>query len=138
MLVVGFLTDYALNKLNDLVFRATAATPPTLYAGLSTATANRALPPVELAATGGYARVAVGAANFTVSTAGVTSNSAPITFPTPTLDWLAVRSLVLYDAATGGNAWAIIALTAADPAYLTRLVGQQLIIPAGAIQFGRS
>jgi len=69
---------------------------------------------------GGYARVAVAAlltewagtqgAGTTVASSGTgatTSNNNPITFPNPTANWGTVGMFVLFDAATGGNAWIV-------------------------------
>jgi hypothetical protein len=41
------------------------------------------------------------------------SNNTAITFPTPTGNWGQVGWVVIWDAASSGNAWACIALTAA-------------------------
>lgn len=137
--VVGFWTDYVLNKCNDAWLRGTAFTPPaTIYAGLSTAMARRVSPPVELALSGGYARVALSPTNFSISLVGASANMLDIVFPTPTADWKTIASIVLFDAATGGNALAIAGFTSVNPLYFTRLAGQTLTIPAGAFQIARA
>ncbi len=103
--MAGFFTDYANNKVLDLVFGSAAFSPPaTLYLGLSQGVANKGGYPTE-PASGGYARVPL-ANNFTsfpAATGGTKSNAAVATFPTPSADWGTIQSLFIADASSGGN-----------------------------------
>jgi hypothetical protein len=114
MNMAGFFTDYANNKLLDLVFGAGAYTPPaTLYVGLSLGSANKSGSTNEPPG-GGYARVALtnNPSNFPAATGGTKSNAAQVAFPSPTADWGTVQSLFVADAASGGNVLAMADLTA--------------------------
>jgi hypothetical protein len=120
---MGAMSDYLENKLIDHVFRATAFTAPaTLYVGLLTAAPSDSGGGTE--ATGGsYARAAVtsgtGAwANTQASgtgassgTGGTTSNSAAVSFPTPSASWGTATHVGVYDASTSGNLLFYAALT---------------------------
>jgi len=60
----------------------------------------------------GYARVAVGEADWTIDGAsGEASNANRIAFPTPTAAWADPTHVALWDAAGAGNLLAAIALT---------------------------
>ncbi len=110
------LTNYAENKLLDLIFRGQAFTPPTtLYFAAFTAMPNDTGGGTECTG-GSYARVAVtaslanfagtqGAGTTTVSsgTSGTTSNNIDIQFPSPTALWGTVVGMAVFDAASGGN-----------------------------------
>ena len=107
--MAGFFTDYVNNKVLDLVFGATAFTPPaTLYVGLSLTTSNKAGSYSE-PSVGGYARVPLvnNATNFPAAAGGTKTNATVVAFPAPTADWGTVLSLFLSDAATGGNVLAM-------------------------------
>ena len=114
--LTGGLTDYAANKLVDLIWRAQAYTwPSSLYASLFTAAPSNAGGGTEVG-TADDLRVAIAssltawsgtqAAASTVAstgTAGRISNNAPVTYPTPTTNWGTVTHEGLKDAATAGN-----------------------------------
>lgn len=103
-------SDLLENGVLNHVFRGVAF--PTLgasvYIGLLTAAPTDAGGGTEVTG-GGYARVAVTRAtgSFAVpaDNAGSqrTSNSAAITYPTPTANWGTVTNFGIYDAATAGN-----------------------------------
>lgn len=104
----------------------------------------------EVAASGGYARVAVaasltawagtqGAGTTTASsgTSGTTSNNAAITFPSPTAAWQGTNAYIigsaLFDASTAGNAWSF----GVDPNTHTVNNGDQApSVPAGSLTVG--
>jgi hypothetical protein len=116
----GFFTDYANNKLLDMVFGSAAYSPPaTLYLGLSLSSASKNGSTSE-PSSGGYARVALtnNATNFPAAIGGTKSNAAQATFPAPTADWGTVQSLFVADAPSGGNVLAMADLTA--PRTITR------------------
>jgi len=107
--MAGFLTDYANNKVLDLIFGAAAFAPPSnLYFGLSMNGSNKAGSVGEPQG-GGYARatLANNAANFPGASGGTKSNAAVIVFPAPTADWGTVRSFFVADGPTGGNVLAM-------------------------------
>lgn len=117
-------TDYLENKLLDHVLRNTAYTSPTtVYVALFTAAPGEAGGGTEVSG-GGYARQAV---TFSAPSAGSTSNSADITFPTATADWGTITHFAIFDASTGGNMLYYGQLTSS----VTVNSGQQLTIPAG-------
>jgi hypothetical protein len=109
----GFFTDYTNNAVLNLIFGATAYSPPsTLYVGLSQSSSNKSGTITEPSG-GGYARVAVtnSVASFPAASAGTKSNGGVITFPASTSNWGTVQSLFIADSATGGNVLAIADLT---------------------------
>ncbi len=59
----------------------------------------------------GYARVALTSGIFDLATVGRTQTNRLITLPAPTGDWGTIKSIVIYDALTGGNLLAAIATT---------------------------
>ncbi|MDD5297664.1 MAG: hypothetical protein PHU46_12195 [Rhodocyclaceae bacterium] len=124
----GVFTDYAENHLVDALFRGQSlGAPATMYVGLSTTACSDSSPGTEVSTSGtGYARVAITsalanwsgtqAAGSTTASSGTnatTSNNGALTFPTPTGNWGQVGWVVIYDAASLGNAWVCIALSAA-------------------------
>lgn len=104
------LSDYASNKMVDLLWRGQAyAWPANLYASLSTGSG-------EIGGGVGYARAVVpstmvqwsgtqGPGTTTGSTGidGRISNNVAVPFPAPTGSWGTVSSGGLHDAATAGN-----------------------------------
>lgn len=111
-------TNFLAAELLDHLFTDTAYTPATtLYIGLSSTTPTEAGGNITEPTTGSYARVAVVAANMGAATSAdpsVKSNTAVLTFPQATADWVAGANLthwVLFDAITTGNALAFAALT---------------------------
>ena len=110
----GFFTDYANNKVLDLLFGAVNLAPPaTIYLGLAQNSANKSGLTTEPSG-GGYSRVAVAntGVNFPAAGTGTKSNATVITFPAPTGDWGVLKSLFVADAATGGNVIAMADLSA--------------------------
>lgn len=113
------LTNYADQKLVQLLFGDTAYTiPTTLYVGLSTTTPTQAGTNFTEPSGGAYARVAV--TNNTTNWVAATSqpatgyeqaNGTTITFPTATASWGTVTYFGIFDASTSGNLIAFGALT---------------------------
>lgn len=121
------LTNYAENKIIDALFRAQPlGAPATWYVGVMSDVADAEAGTLTEITGGGYARVAVtaslaawagtqaaGSTTASSGTNGTTSNNAAITFPPPTGNWSAQAThLALFDASSGGNAWAIGTLAA--------------------------
>lgn len=112
----GGLTDYASNKLVDLIFRAQAYTwPATLYAALFTAAPSNGGGGTE-ASGGSYARAAIasslaawsgtqsaGSTSASTGTGGRISNNAALSYPAATASWGTVTHEGLFDASTSGN-----------------------------------
>ena len=94
------LSDFFENKIGDHMLRNQAYTPPaTVYVALFTAsTGLEANSGVTGEVTGGsYARQSISLSAFS---AGASSNSADITFPTATADWGVVTHAAIVDHAT--------------------------------------
>lgn len=124
---LGF-SDYAENKIADVVFRATAfseSSPTTYYVFLSSTACSDSATGTELTG-GSYARVGITRATTSwkgthgtttgasSGTNGTISNAAAVTFPTATGDWTAATHWGLIDASSGaGNIIVCAALTAA-------------------------
>lgn len=139
------LTDYAENKLLDALVRGQTVTlPTTWHLALSTATCSDATGGAEPAG-GSYARVAVAAslANWagtqaaastaaSSGTGGTTSNNAAIAWPESTGAWGTLQSVQWYDAASGGNRWICINLTAP---FEVAAAGVTVRFPAAALSF---
>lgn len=103
--MAGYLTDFANNRVLDLLFGANTLTPsPSLYFGLSKNPAAKSGAVAEPEG-GGYARTAVGndMSHFPPARSGTKSNASPITFSAPTADWGAIASVFVADAPSGGN-----------------------------------
>lgn len=119
--MAGNWSDYMENALLSW-FKNTAfpAVPTNFYVGLltvapgDTGTTGGTADGTEVAATNGYARVAISPASgwsaiSAVNTTGQQiANAGTITFPTPTGSWGTVVAIGIYDAATAGHliAWA--------------------------------
>lgn len=130
------LTDTYEQKLLDHLFTDPAWSPPaTLYLGLSSTTPTEAGGNVTEPSGGAYARVATTAADWSAATGtapATKTNTATITFPTATADWVAGANLthfVLFDAASAGNVLAWGAFTTAKPV----LNGDTASFPASSI-----
>ena len=120
----GALTDYAVNKITDALWRGQSlGAPATWYIGLDTGSCTETGGGTEVSG-GSYARVAVSAslaawagtqgAGTTVAstgTSGTTSNNAAISFASPTANWGQLLSFRVWDALSGGNAWVCQALS---------------------------
>ena len=112
----GGLSDYAANKLIDLIFRAQAFTwPGNVVVRLMTSAPNNAGGGSEVAGGGGYVSQQVpstlaawsgtqGAGTTTASTgtSGRTSNTNAIVFPAPTTSWGTVSHVAVSDGAGVG------------------------------------
>lgn len=91
-----FLEDSTINS----ALRAVAfPTITTVYVALYTAAPTDAGGGTQVTG-GAYARVT---ATFSAASAGATSNSAAVTFPSPTAGWGTVTHFGLFDALTVGN-----------------------------------
>ncbi len=93
-------SDFMENKIIDHMLRNQSYTPPaTVYVALYTDDPTDADTGTEVTG-GSYARQSV---TLSAASAGATSNSADITFPTATADWGTITHVGLRDASTGGN-----------------------------------
>ncbi len=104
-------TDYAENKVLELLVGKTAFATPTVYVALFTAAPSDAGGGTEVSTTGtGYARKLTAAADWGAASAGSLSNAAAITFATATGSYGPVTHWALMDAVTAGNMlrWAIL------------------------------
>jgi len=94
------ITDYYEGKIIEHMLRNQAFTPPaTIYLALYTVAPTDTGGGTEVSG-GGYARQSF---TLTAATAGSTSNSADIVFPTATADWGTIVAVGIFDAATAGN-----------------------------------
>lgn len=119
------LTDYAENKVADALLRGQAlGAPATFYVGLATDTCTDAGAGTEPVGNA-YARVPItsslanwagtqsaGSTAASSGTGGTTSNNTAITWAASTGAWGTLQSVRWYDAATSGNSWICINLTA--------------------------
>lgn len=109
------MSNYLENNLVDFLMRAQTFTPGSArYVALFTAAPSDSGGGTEVTG-GSYARAQLDAsatnwANTQASgtgassgTGGVTSNSATITFPTPSANWGVVTHFGIFDASTSGN-----------------------------------
>lgn len=93
-------SDYLRDKLINHTLRGVTFTAPSAwFIALFTVTPTSAGGGTEVTG-GSYARQAV---TFSASSGGATSNSGPINFPTPTLDWGHVTGVAVFDASSAGN-----------------------------------
>lgn len=113
----GGLSDYAANKLLDLIFRGQAFTwPAAMVARLMTSPPSNAGGGSEVPAGGGYVSQSIpstlaawcgtqGPATTTASTGttGRTSNNNPVIYPAPTSSWGTVSHIALSDGAGAGS-----------------------------------
>lgn len=121
----GALTDYAENKLDDLLFRGQAfseSSPATYYVSLETSACSDSSAGTEVTG-GSYARVGVtrGLSGWTGThgsitgassgTNGTVANANAVTFPTPTANWGTVTYWGIWDASTSGHMIVCSALT---------------------------
>lgn len=134
------LTDYAENKLVDMIRAQAWTLPANLYAALASAASDSAV--TELTGTG-YARVGIvrGLANWagtqgagtTTASSGTghgSSNNAAVNFGTSGSAWGTANYVVLYDAATTGNAICVFPIAA-----LVIGSGQAVSISTAALAF---
>lgn len=95
-------TDYAENKVLDLLNGKTAFALPTVYVALFTAAPSDTGGGTEVSG-GGYARVATTGATWNAASGGATSNALAVTFPTASAPWGTVTHYATFDAPTSGN-----------------------------------
>lgn len=103
-------SDYLENKILDHVLRNTAYTSPTtVYMGLFTAAPSDAGGGTEVSGNN-YARTAI---TFSAASGGAITNSADVTFPTPSGSWGACSHFGIFDASSAGNLlyWGALAQT---------------------------
>ena len=115
-------SQFARNRINEVVHGKTSWTLPTAFIGLSTTTPSGTDTNVTEPSGNGYARVATSAATWGAASAGAITNSAVITFPTATAaGWGTVTHVVAYDAASTGNLlwWGVLSSSQAVPAGVT-------------------
>lgn len=94
------------NKILDLLFGATALTPPaTYYVGLSQTAPNESGTGTTEPSSGNYARVAVtnNKTNFGTASSGALTNATAITFPESTASWGTITHVCFFDQASGGS-----------------------------------
>jgi len=97
--MAGSKTNYMEDKVLNLLRGVTFTAPSTIYVALFTAAPNESSSGTEVTG-GSYARTAV---TFNAPSGGQVTNSATITFPTPSAGWGTVVAWGLMDASTGGN-----------------------------------
>lgn len=99
--MAGSLSNYAENAIVNHLLRNTALTSPTtVYAALFTAVSDGEAGTVTEVSGNNYSRVS---AAFSAPSNGATSNSADLTFPTPSGNWGTIVGVGIYDASTTGN-----------------------------------
>lgn len=99
---MGSKSDYAENKVLELLVGKTAFTKPTAYVALYTAAPSDSGGGTEVTG-GSYARVATAGTDWNAAASGFISNVNDLLFPTPTAAWGTVVAFALYDASSGGN-----------------------------------
>jgi len=115
--VTGGLSDFASNRLIDLIFRGQAFSwPANVFVRLMTAPPSNAGGGTEVAPGGGYTSQSVsssltawsgtqgpGSTTASNGTSGRTSNNAEIVYPTPTTSWGTVGHVAISDSAGVGS-----------------------------------
>jgi len=91
------LSTYAANLLVEYLLA------DSVWAGLSTADPGVGGGGLAEPSSGSYDRVEIETTDWTAAAAGVKSNVAAVTFPTPTGAWGTITHVCLFDAASGGN-----------------------------------
>ncbi len=99
--MAGF-SDYVENKVLDHVVGKTSFTMPSAWVALFTAAPTDAGGGTECSG-GSYARKSTAGSDWAAASGGATSNSATITFVTPTGSWGTATHFALMDASTAGN-----------------------------------
>lgn len=125
------MSDYLEQALANHIFRTTAFTQPNnLHVALFTAAPTDAGGGTEISGNGyGRQSIARGNSSFTL-TGSTISNTAIITFATPSANWGTVTHFGIFDASTGGNLLFHGALTASK----TVNQGDTVTFPAGQLQ----
>lgn len=115
--VTGGLSDFASNRLIDLIFRGQAFTwPANVFVRLMTSAPSNAGGGTEVAPGGGYTSQSVsssltawsgtqgpGSTTASTGTSGRTSNNAAIVYPAPTTSWGTVGHVAISDSAGVGS-----------------------------------
>jgi len=107
--MAGF-SDYVENKVLELITGKTAFSTPTAYIALFTAAPSDSGGGTECTG-GSYARKQTAGSDWASASGGAISNSAAITFVTPTGSWGTATHFALMDASTSGNQLGWAALT---------------------------
>jgi hypothetical protein len=102
-------SDYAENKINELLVGKTAFATPTAYVALFTAAPSDSGGGTEVTG-GSYARKSTAGADWAASSGGSIQNANAITFVTATGSWGTVTHFGVFDALTTGNLlfWAVL------------------------------
>ena len=95
-------SDYAEDKVNELLVGKTAFTLPTAYVALYTAAPSDSGGGTEVSG-GSYARKSTAGADWAASSGGSISNANAITFVTASGSWGTVTHFGVFDASTSGN-----------------------------------
>lgn len=103
-------SDYAENKVLELLVGKTAFATPTSRLALFTAAPSDAGGGTEVSGTS-YARVTTAGSDWAAAASGSISNATVLTFPTAGGSWGTVTHFGLFDAATSGNLLRWAALT---------------------------
>jgi hypothetical protein len=135
------LTDYAENRLVDMIRAQAWALPSNLYMGLASTASDSAV--TELTGTG-YARVALirnlsnwagtqapGSVTASTGTTHASSNNVVVDWGTSGSAWGTANFVVVYDASTAGNALAFLPL--ATPIVIG--TAQPVSVAIGALNF---
>lgn len=95
-------SDYAENKVLELLVGKTAFSTPTAYVALYTAAPSDSGGGTEVSGNN-YSRKSTAAADWASASGGAISNANAITFATPSGSWGTVTHFGIFDAATNGN-----------------------------------
>jgi hypothetical protein len=96
------MSDYAENKVLELLVGKTAFSTPTAYLALYTVTPTDAGGGTQVTG-GSYARVATAGADWGAAASGQIANANDIVFPEATASWGTVVAFGIFDASTAGN-----------------------------------
>lgn len=103
--MVGSLSDFLENRLNDHVLGNTAySAPASVYLALFTAAPTEAGGGTAVSG-GGYARLTVtnNTTNWGASTNGIKTNLVQLAWPAATANWGTIVAVAIMDALTSGN-----------------------------------
>ncbi len=100
---MGSFSDHWENEVLDHLFGKGIYAPPTIYLGLSIADPGDNGAGLSEPSAGGYARLAISAADWNSASGGSLDNASAVAFGEATGDWGTVTHFALFDAATGGN-----------------------------------
>jgi hypothetical protein len=100
---MGSFSDYWENEVLDHLFGKGNYTPPTIYAGLSTADPGDDGAGLSEPSGNGYARVQTTEEDWNVAAGGLIDNGNAITFGAATGNWGTLTHFALFDSAVAGN-----------------------------------